>query len=52
MNEAKLDRIASVIDQFWPAEIHIGELQHSALVRDVELARTKLLDTLDLLQLA
>jgi len=52
VDDAKLDRIASVIDQFWPAEIHIDELQHSALVRDVELARTRLLDTLDLLQLA
>jgi succinylarginine dihydrolase len=52
VNEAKLDRIASVIEQFWPAEIHIEELQHPALIRDVELARTKLLEALDLLQLA
>jgi succinylarginine dihydrolase len=52
VDEAKLDRIASVIGQFWPAEIHIGELQNPALVRNVELARTRLLEALDLLQLA
>jgi metal-sulfur cluster biosynthetic enzyme len=52
VSEAKLDQIASVIRQFWPPEIHIDELQDLALIRDVELARTKLLDTLDLLQLA
>lgn len=51
VNEAKLDWMASVIGQFWPAEIHIGELQNAALVREIELARTKLLETLDLLQL-
>jgi succinylarginine dihydrolase len=52
VDEAKLDRIASVIERFWPAEIHIDELQVPALIQDVELARTKLLETLDLLQLA
>ena len=50
VDEAKLDRIAAVIGQFWPAEILIEELQHPALIRDVELARTKLLESLDLLQ--
>jgi succinylarginine dihydrolase len=48
----KLDRIAAMIGQFWPAEIHIQDLQKPALVRDVERARTNLLETLDLLQLA
>ena len=52
VDEPKLDRIAAVIEQFWPAEIQIEELQHPGLIRDVELARTRLLETLDLLQLA
>ena len=49
---SKLDRIAAVIEQFWPAEIHIAELQNSALIRSVELARMKLLEAVNLLQLA
>jgi succinylarginine dihydrolase len=52
VDEAKLDRIASAIERFWPAEIHIDELQVPAQIQDIELARTKLLETLDLLQLA
>jgi succinylarginine dihydrolase len=52
VDESKLDRIAAVVKELWPAEIHIAELQNPTLVRDVELARTKLLEALDLLQLA
>ena len=52
VEEAKLDRIAAIIEQFWPAEIHIAELQNEAVIRNVELARTKLLEALDLIQLA
>jgi len=52
VDETALDRIAAVIEQFWPAEIHIPDLQSPALIRSVELARTKLLEALDLFQLA
>lgn len=50
-DEAKLDRIGALIEQFWPAEIHVGHLQAPTLIRNVELARTKLLEALDLFQL-
>jgi len=51
VDETKLGRIASVIEQYWPAQIHIGELQDPALLRDIETARTKLLEALDLFPL-
>jgi succinylarginine dihydrolase len=48
VDEARLDAIAAVIDRHWPAEIHGAELQQPALVRDVEAARSALLETLGL----
>ena len=48
VDEQRLDNIAQVVDREWPAEIHSGELQGSALIGTVEKARAALLDTLDL----
>ena len=52
VGEAKLDRLAQVISAAWPDEIHIDDIQSSALIRDVEAARLSLLETLDLSPLA
>ncbi|HEU4810058.1 MAG TPA: N-succinylarginine dihydrolase [Sphingomicrobium sp.] len=51
VDEAKLDRIAAVVDRDWPDEIHSGELQHPTLVQSVETARRNLLEALDLSEL-
>lgn len=48
VDEAKLDRIAAVIAQGWPEEIHAGELQDPKLVKTIEAARAALFDALDL----
>ena len=52
VDEAKLDRIAAVIERRWPAEIANDSLQEPALIRDIEAARAALLDLLDLAELA
>ena len=52
VDEAKLDRIAKVIGDNWPEQIHHAELQRPSLIADVERARVALLETLDLLELA
>ena len=52
VDEAKLGRIADVIERCWPAEIVGTELQQPALIRDVENARAALLDALNLGELA
>ena len=51
VDEAKLDRIAAVVDRDWPDEIHSGELQHPTLVQSVETARRNLLEAFDLSEL-
>ena len=51
-DESKLDRIASVVERHWPAEIHADHVQEPALVADVERARAALLEALDLSELA
>jgi succinylarginine dihydrolase len=43
VDQAKLDRIASVIERSWPAEIHVGELREPKLWGEVEAARAALL---------
>jgi succinylarginine dihydrolase len=48
VDEAKLDRIGEVVRANWPEQIHTDDLQEPALVRDVERARTALLESLDL----
>jgi succinylarginine dihydrolase len=51
VDEAKLDRIAEVIERRWPESLHSDDLQNPALIRDVEAARSALLDALDLSEL-
>ncbi len=52
VDEAKLERIGATIATHWPEEIAAGDLQNPALVGDIEQARTALLDTLSLTELA
>jgi succinylarginine dihydrolase len=51
VDEAKLDRMAAIIERGWPAEIHSDELQDPKLVATIEAARTSLLDSIDLAEL-
>jgi succinylarginine dihydrolase len=48
VDEAKLDRIGDVISRTWPTQIAADDLQLPSLIRDIETARTALLDELDL----
>jgi succinylarginine dihydrolase len=52
VDEPKLDRMASIIESRWPAEMHSGELQDAKLVAAIESARAALLESLDLTELA
>jgi succinylarginine dihydrolase len=52
VDERKLDRIADVVGECWPEEIHNQELQDPALIASVEGARAALLNALDLSELA
>jgi succinylarginine dihydrolase len=51
VDDAKLDRIAALVERQWPAEIHNDNLRNIALVRDIESARAALLEALDLAEL-
>jgi succinylarginine dihydrolase len=51
VDRPKLDRIAELIETYWPQEIAHDALQEPALLRDVERAREMLLDALDLSEL-
>jgi succinylarginine dihydrolase len=50
-DEAKLDRIADVVRRYWPEQIHHDDLQHPALIADIEGARAQLLDSIGLAEL-
>jgi succinylarginine dihydrolase len=52
VDDQKLDTIASVIGRHWPAQIHSGEIQDPRLIVAAENARAKLLEALDLAELA
>ena len=52
VDDAKLDAIADVIGRHWPERIHIDDLQRPALIADIERARSALLDSLGLGELA
>lgn len=52
VDDAKLDRIAAVVERSWPEHIDSSELQHPKLVAAVEAARSALFDCLDLAELA
>ena len=48
VDDAKLDALAEVVRTHWPVEIANTDLQSPALIRNVEKARSELLDVLDL----
>ena len=52
VDDAKLDRLANIVDRYWPDKIHHDDLQRPALIADIERARSALLDALDLAELA
>ncbi|MEO5611642.1 MAG: N-succinylarginine dihydrolase, partial [Sphingomicrobium sp.] len=52
VDNARLDVIASVVERLWPAEVHNDDLQKPTLIRDIEAARSALLEALDLGELA
>jgi succinylarginine dihydrolase len=52
VDDAKLDRLAQIVSQYWPEQIHHDDLQKPALIGDIERARLALLDSLDLSELA
>jgi succinylarginine dihydrolase len=52
VDEARLDRISSIVGRTWPEEIHSSELQDPKLVASAETARAALLDELGLSELA
>jgi len=49
---SKLDELAKVIEDHWPEEIHHSDLQQPTLIADVERARARLLDALNLSELS
>jgi succinylarginine dihydrolase len=51
VDEAKLDAIADVVRRHWPEQIHHQELQKPALIAEIEQARARLLESLDLSEL-
>jgi succinylarginine dihydrolase len=51
VDEAKLDRIAAVIEREWPEQIHHDELQKPGLIVDIERSRVALLESLGLTEL-
>lgn len=52
VDEAKLDRLETVIKTHWPEQIHHADLQKPALIAEIERARAALLEALDLSELA
>ncbi len=52
VDEAKLDRIGATIAAHWPDEIAAGDLKVTSLIADIERAKTFLLETLSLPELA
>jgi succinylarginine dihydrolase len=51
-DDSRLDRIAEVVRRRWPEQIRHDELQRPALIADIERARSALLETLSLSELA
>jgi succinylarginine dihydrolase len=52
VDDMKLDALAEVVRTHWPAEVDNADLQSPALIRDVESARSALLDSLGLHELS
>lgn len=51
VDNAKLDRIAAVIEAYWPEEITIDRIADTALIDRIRAARTALLDELKIVEL-
>ncbi|HVL78281.1 MAG TPA: N-succinylarginine dihydrolase [Sphingomicrobium sp.] len=51
VDQAKLDRLSTIVERCWPVQIHNDELRNPALIRDIEAARAALLEALGLEQL-
>ena len=51
VDDARLDRIAAVIDRHWPERIAADAIGDPALIARIEAARAALLETLDLVEL-
>lgn len=51
VDEAKLDRIGEVIERYWPDAIASGDLGHPELIRQIEEARSRLLNSLAIVEL-
>jgi succinylarginine dihydrolase len=52
VDDARLDRIAAVVEKHWPVEIDNADLFRPALIGDIETARAQLLEALELSQLS
>jgi succinylarginine dihydrolase len=52
VDEAKLDRIAGIVEQHWPEAIDPAAIADPALIGRIERARAVLLELLDLTELA
>ena len=52
VDDSRLDALAEVIRTHWPVEIDGGDLQSPTLIRNIEAARSALLDSLSLQELA
>ena len=51
VDPSKLDRIADVVTRNWPSQIHHSELQHPALIDEIERARVALFEEIGLPEL-
>jgi len=51
VDDAKLDRLAALIESYWPTEIAPDEIQSPSVISDVERARAALLTALNLAEL-
>jgi succinylarginine dihydrolase len=51
VDEAKLDRLAAVIEAYWPEQIAIAEIGSPALIERIRNARTALLEELEIVEL-
>ncbi len=51
VDDAKLDRIAAVVEAHWPERIAPGDIGDPALIARIEAARRALLESLDLVEL-
>lgn len=52
VDDAKLDRMATIVARYWPEQIDARELQSATLVDMVRAARAAMLEVLDLTELA